>query len=39
VLVQDIQHLLHGLGDGVVFGEGVVFEQGVEDGLGDEVLG
>ena len=39
VLVQDVQHVLHGLGDGIVAGEAVVLEQGVEDGLGDEVLG
>jgi hypothetical protein len=39
VFVQDIEHLLHGHGDGIVAGEAVVFEEGVEDGLGDEVLG
>ncbi len=39
MLLEDIERVLHGLGDGVVASEGVVREEGVEDGLGNEVLG
>ena len=39
MLVEGVEHLLHGLGDGVVLGEGVALEQRVEDRAGDEVLG
>ena len=39
VLVEDVEHPLHGLGDRVVRGEVVALEEGVEDRAGDEVLG
>lgn len=39
VLVEHGEHLLHRLGDRVVFGEVVAAEQGVEHRSGDEVLG
>ena len=39
LLVEDVEHVLHGLATRVVLGEGVVREQRVEDRPGDEVLG
>ena len=38
LLVQDVEHLLHRLADGVVLREGVVGEQRVEHRPGDQVL-
>src|SRR5690606_1156178 len=39
LVVEDVEHPLHGLGDRVVGSEVVVLEQRIEDGLGDDVLG
>ena len=39
VLLQHVEHTLHGQRHGVVLGKAVVFEQGVKHRLGDEVLG
>lgn len=37
--VEDVQHVLHHLGDGVAGREVGAFEEGFEHGAGDEVLG
>ncbi len=39
LFIEDVKHLLHGEGNGVVLGEVVAFEEGVEHRTGDEVLG
>ena len=39
VLMEDIQHALHGGGDGIIGSERIILKEGIEYGFGDEVLG